>query len=94
MPLNAAGNPSRPSVSVAASGKSSAALESSRLSPVGIAGHRPPLKLLGKAVPQIVVEFAEPWKSVAEIAPSGDWSRLAVAIRTHFDDEYAKRRGK
>jgi len=94
LPLNAAGNPSRPSVSVAASGKSSAALESSRLSPVGIAGHRPPLKLLGKAVPQIVVEFAEPWKSVAEIAPSGDWSRLAVAIRTHFDDEYAKRRGK
>ncbi|NLW92938.1 MAG: hypothetical protein GXY34_15220 [Syntrophomonadaceae bacterium] len=94
MPLNAAGNPSRPSVSVAASGKSSAALESSRLSPVGIAGHRPPLKLLGKAVPQIVVEFAEPWKSVEEIAPLREWSRLAVAIRTHFDAEYAKRRGK
>ena len=74
LPLNAAGNPSRPSVSVAASGKSSASLESSRLSPVGIAGHRPPLKLLGKAVPQIVVEFAEPWKSVAEIAPSREWS--------------------
>ena len=94
LPLNAAGNPSRPSVSVAAFGKSSASLESSRLSPVGIAGHRPPLKLLGKAVPQIVVEFAEPWKSVAEIAPSREWSRLAVAIRTHFDAEYAKRRGK
>ena len=93
LPLNAPGNQSRPSVSVAASGKSSAALESSRLSPVGIAGHRPPLKLLGKAVPQIVVEFAEPWKSVAEIAPSREWSRLAVAIRTHFDAEYAKRRG-
>ena len=74
LPLNAAGNPSRPSVSVAASGKSSASLESSRLSPVGIAGHCPPLKLLGKAVPQIVVEFAEPWKSVAEIAPSREWS--------------------
>jgi hypothetical protein len=101
LPLNAAAhlggsarNPSRPSVSVAASGKSSASLESSRLSPVGIAGHRPPLKLLGKAVPQIVVEFAEPWKSVADFRESREWSRLAVAIRTHFDSEYAKRRGK
>jgi hypothetical protein len=33
---------------------------------VGGAGHRPPLKLIGKAVPQIVVEFAEPWKIIAE----------------------------
>ena len=28
---------------------------------------------------------------VAEIAPTEDWSRLAVAIRTYFDPEYAKR---
>jgi hypothetical protein len=94
LPINAAGNPARPSVSVAASGKSSASLESSCLSPVGIGRPRPPLKLLGKAVPQIVVEFAKPWKSVAEIAPSRDWSRLAVAIRTFHDPEYAKRQEK
>ena len=31
-----------------------------------------------------------PYKLIAEIAPTGDWSRLAVAIRTYFDPEYAK----
>lgn len=59
-------------------------------------GPRPasPLKLLGKAVPQVVVEFAPPWNFVAEFRDSGEWSRLAVAIRTYFGGEYAKRRGK
>jgi hypothetical protein len=40
------------------------------------------------------VEFAPPWVIVAEIAPSREWSRLAVAIRTFFDPEYAKRLGE
>jgi hypothetical protein len=52
------------------------------------------LKLLGKSVPVVVVEFAPPWGIVAEIAPSREWSGLAVAIRTHFDAEYAKRLGE
>jgi hypothetical protein len=33
-----------------------------------------PLKFLGKAVPRVVVEFAEPWKSVAEFGPRKEWS--------------------
>ena len=53
-----------------------------------------PLKFLGKAVPRVVVEFAEPWKSVAEFGPEKKWSRVAVAVRTHFDPEYAKRTQK
>jgi hypothetical protein len=36
------------------------------------------LKLLGKSVPVVVVEFAPPWGIVAEIAPSREWSGLAV----------------
>ena len=72
--INGKSNPASFPPSSSASAESWASRESSRRSPVGIAGHRPPLKLLGKAVPQIVVEFAEPWKSVAEIAPSRDWS--------------------
>ena len=54
----------------------------------------PPLRFLGKAVPRVVVEFAEPWKSVAEYAHRKEWSRVAVAVRTHFDPEYAKRTQK
>jgi hypothetical protein len=53
-----------------------------------------PLKFLGKAVPRVVVEFAEPWKSIAEFGPKKKWSRVAVAVRTHFDPEYAKRTQK
>ena len=79
--------------SSSASAESWASRESSRRSPVGIGRQRQPLKLLGKSVPVVVMEYAMPWKIVAEIAPSGDWSRLAVAIRTFFDPEYAKRRG-
>ncbi len=33
-----------------------------------------PLKFLGKAVPRVVVEFAEPWKSVARFGPRKEWS--------------------
>jgi len=53
-----------------------------------------PLKFLGKAVPRVVVEFAEPWRSVAKFAPKKKWSRVAEAVRTHFDPEYAKRTQK
>ena len=53
-----------------------------------------PLKFLGKAVPRVVVEFAEPWKSIAEYAHRKNWSRVAEAVRTHFDPEYAKRTQK
>ena len=52
------------------------------------------MKILGKAVPRVVVEFAEPWKSVAEFGPNKKWSYLTVAIRTFFDPEYAKRSQK
>ena len=34
----------------------------------------PPLRFLGKAVPRVVVEFAEPWRSVAENAHRKEWS--------------------
>ena len=34
----------------------------------------PPLRFLGKAVPRVVVEFAEPWRSVAKFAPKKEWS--------------------
>ena len=57
-------------------------------------GRRQPLKLLGKSVPVVLMEYAQPWNLIAEIAPSGDWSGLAVAIRTFYDPEYAKRRQK
>ena len=72
--INGKSNPASFPPSSSASAESWASRESSRRSPVGIAGHRPPLKLLGKAVPQIVVEFAKPWNLIAEIAPSCDWS--------------------
>ena len=35
-----------------------------------------------------------PWPSVAEYAHRKEWSRVAVAVRTHFDPEYAKRTQK
>jgi len=34
----------------------------------------PPLRFLGKAVPRVVVEFAEQWRSVAKFAPTKEWS--------------------
>ena len=52
------------------------------------------MKILGKAVPRVVVEFAEPWRSVAEFAPKKEWSRIAEAVRTHYDPEYAKQSRK
>ena len=58
---------------------------------LSVRGESRPLKILGKAVPRVVVEFAEPWRSVAEYAPRKEWSRIAVAVRTHFDPEYAMR---
>jgi len=57
-------------------------------------GRRQPLKLLGKSVPVVLMEYAMPYKLIAEIGPTADWSRLAVAIRTFYDPEYAKRREK
>ena len=57
-------------------------------------GRRQPLKLLGKSVPVVLMEYAKPWNFIAEIAPTGEWSRLAVAIRTFYDPEYAKKNGK
>ena len=59
-----------------------------------VRGESRPLKILGKAVPRVVVEFAEPWKSIAEYAHRKEWSRIAEAVRTHFDPEYAKRSQK
>ena len=35
---------------------------------------REPLKLLGKSVPVIFMEYAMPYKLTAEIAPSREWS--------------------
>ena len=39
-----------------------------------VRGESRPLKILGKAVPRVVVEFAEPWKSIAEYAHRKEWS--------------------
>ena len=44
--------------------------------------------------PRLRVEFAEPGKSIAEYGPKKKWSRVAEAVRTHFDPEYAKRTQK
>ena len=52
------------------------------------------MKLLGKEIPVLHVEYAMPWKIIAERPGGSGWSRLAVAIQTHFDPEYAKKSGK
>jgi len=99
--LNAAGSPTLPSVAACPEPRRRVApaslpvsLSSSDKPGRSIAGQRSGLKLLGKSVPVVVVEFAPPWGIVAEIAPSREWSRLAVAIRTFLDPEYAKCRAE
>ena len=37
-------------------------------------GRRQPLKLLGKSVPVVLLEYAMPYKLIAEIGPTSDWS--------------------
>ena len=92
--INGKSNPASFPPSSSASAESWASRESSRRLPVGIGRQRPPMKLLGKSVPVVLMEYAAPWNLIAEIAPSCDWSRLAVAIRTFYDPEYAKKHGK
>ena len=91
--INGKLNPASFPPSSSASAESWASRESSRRSPVGIGRQRPPMKLLGKSVPVVLMEYAKPWNFIAEFAPKKDWSGLAVAIRTHFDAEYTKRGG-
>ena len=92
--INGKSHPASFPPSSSASAESWASRESSRRSPVGIGRPRQPLKLLGKSVPVVLMEYAMPYKLIAEIGPTADWSRLAVAIRTFYDPEYAKRRQK
>ena len=92
--INGKSNPASFPPSSSASAESWASRESSRRSPVGIGRQRQPLKLLGKSVPVVLMEYAKPWNFIAEFAPRKEWSGLAVAIRTYFDPEYAKRFGK
>ena len=75
------------------SSDTSAAVVPSRPGVAPVARRRQPLKLLGKSVPVVLMEYAMPWNFIAEFAPKKDWSGLAVAIRTHFDAEYTKRGG-
>ncbi len=72
--INGKSNPASFPPSSSASAESWASRESSRRSPVGIGRPRQPLKLLGKSVPVVLMEFAKPWNFIAEFAPSGDWS--------------------
>ena len=72
--INGKSNPASFPPSSSASAESWASRESSRRSPVGIGRQRQPLKLLGKSVPVVLMEYAMPWKIVAEIAPTGEWS--------------------
>ena len=87
-------NPASFGPSSLSSSDTAAAVVPSRPGVAPVARRRQPLKLLGKSVPVVLMEYAMPWKIIAEIAPTGDWSRLAVAIRTFYDPEYAKRRQK
>jgi len=91
LPLNAAESPPLPSVAFASPASLPVSLSPSDEAGPRSAGHRSGLKLLGKSVPVVVVEFAPPWGIVAEIAPSREWSRLAEAIRTFFDPHFAKK---
>jgi len=92
--LKDAGSPPLPSVAFAPPASLPVSLSPSDKAGPRSAGQRSGLKLLGKSVPVVVVEFAPPWGIVAEIAPSREWSRLAEAVRTFFDPEYAKRLGE
>ena len=94
LPLNAAESPPLPSVAFSLPAALPLSLSPSDKAGPRIVGRKSGVKLLGKSVPQVVVEFAPPWGIVAEIAPSREWSRLAEAVRTFFDPEYANRRGE
>ena len=67
-------NPDSFPPSSSSSSESWASRESSRRSPVGIGRPRQPLKLLGKSVPVVLMEYAMPYKLIAEIGPTSDWS--------------------
>ena len=60
--------------SSSSSSESWASPQSSRRSPVGIGRQRPPMKLLGKSVPVVLMEYASPWNFIAEFAPRKKWS--------------------
>ena len=74
LPLNAAESPPLPSVAFSLPASLPVSRSPSDKAGPRSAGHRSGLKLLGKSVPVVVVEFAPPWGIVAEIAPSREWS--------------------